>query len=101
MAKGTLQINLLGTSFSIQADEDSLYLEKLLAHYKETVDGLMHSTDLKEPLKIAILAGIMITDELAKERRNVPNTDTLMVNAELSEAEKIVLQMTKKIDQVL
>ena len=59
------------------------------------------STDLKEPLKIAILAGIMITDELAKERRNVPNTDTLMVNAELSEAEKIVLQLTKKIDQVL
>ena len=101
MAKGTLQINLLGTSFSIQADEDSLYLEKLLSHYKETVDGLIQSTDLKEPLKIAILAGIMITDELAKERRNVPNTDTRMVNAELSEAEKIVLKLTKKIDQVL
>ena len=97
----TLQINLLGTSFSIQADEDSLYLEKLLAHYKETVDDLMYSTDLKDPLKVAILAGIMIADELAKERRNVPDTDTLMVNAELSEAEKIVLQLTKKIDQVL
>ncbi|NLK45372.1 MAG: cell division protein ZapA [Treponema sp.] len=101
MAKGTLQINLLGTSFSIQADEDSLYLEKLLSHYRKTVEELIRSTELKEPLKIAILAGIMITDELAKERQNIPDTDTLMVNAELSEAEKIVLQLTKKIDQVL
>ena len=55
-AKGTLQINILGTSFSIQANEDSLYLDKLLQYYRSTVEDVARSTDLKEPIKIAGLA---------------------------------------------
>lgn len=100
-AKGTLQINILGTSFSIQANEDSLYLDKLLQYYRSTVEDVARSTDLKEPIKIAVLAGIMITDELMKERQNAASTDSLMVNAELSEVEKRTIQMMKKLDQVL
>ena len=100
-AKGTLQINILGTSFSIQANEDSLYLDKLLQYYRSTVEDVARSTDLKEPIKIAVLAGIMITDELMKERQNAASTDSLMVNAELSEVEKRTNQMMKKLDQAL
>ncbi|MCQ2594346.1 MAG: cell division protein ZapA [Treponemataceae bacterium] len=100
-AKGTLQINILGTSFSIQANEDSLYLDKLLQYYRSTVEDVARSTDLKEPIKIAVLAGIMITDELMKERQNAASTDSLMVNAELSEVEKRTIQMMKKLDQAL
>ncbi len=100
-AKGTLQINILGTSFSIQANEDSLYLDKLLQYYRSTVEDVTRSTDLKEPIKIAVLAGIMITDELMKERQNAASTDSLMVNAELSEVEKRTIQMMKKLDQAL
>ena len=101
MAKGTLQINILGTSFSIQANEDSLYLDKLLQYYRSTVEDVARSTDLKEPIKIAVLAGIMVTDELMKERQNAASTDSLMVNAELSEVEKRTIQMMKKLDQAL
>lgn len=101
MAKGTLQINILGTSFSIQANEDSLYLDKLLQYYRSTVEDVARSTDLKEAIKIAVLAGIMVTDELMKERQNAASTDSLMVNAELSEVEKRTIQMMKKLDQAL
>ena len=40
MAKGTLQIDLLGTSFSIKADEDTSYLEQILGYYKRIVNQI-------------------------------------------------------------
>lgn len=103
MAKGTLQINILGTSFSIQADEDSLYLDKVYRRYSEAVENVTKTTALKESIKIAVLAGIMVTDELLKERakNSTANTDSRLASAELSEAEKITLQLINKIDDAL
>lgn len=102
-AKGTLQISILGTNFSIQADEDSLYLDKLMQYYRSTVADVSASTNLHDPLKIAVLSGIMIADELFKERiqSSTNATDTIMTSAELSEAERITLKMIKKIDKAL
>ena len=42
---GTLQINILGTSFTIKADEDSEYLNKLLRYYKGVTDTIEKKTD--------------------------------------------------------
>lgn len=47
---GTLQIDLLGTSFSIKATEDDEYLEKLLGYYKKIIDEIQKSGMLKEKL---------------------------------------------------
>ena len=43
---GTLQIDVLGTSFSIRASEDSDYLNKLLGYYKRIVTQIENAGNL-------------------------------------------------------
>ena len=65
---GQLKIEMLGTSFTIQANENNEYLEKLLGYYKRITDDVNKIDSIKNPLQTAILAGIMICDELYKEK---------------------------------
>ena len=67
---GKLRIEMLGTSFTIQANEDTAYLEKLLGYYKRITDDVGGIDSIKNPLQTAILSGIMIVDELYKEKQN-------------------------------
>ena len=98
MAKGNLQIDLLGTSFAIQADEKPEYLNALYSHYKKTISQIENTSGLTEPLKVAIIAGILLADELYKEKMKrsdqIPSLD-------LAEAEKLALGMISRIDQVI
>jgi cell division protein ZapA len=68
MAKGSLQIDVLGTSFAIQADETPEYLSSVYARYKSVVERVERSSAVKDSLKIAILAGILLADEGLKTR---------------------------------
>lgn len=98
---GTLQIDILGTSFAIQAKEDSAYLENLLAYYKQVSEQIENSTGLTDPIKQAILTGIMLCDELYKEKKKNSETLGKPTNDDLFEAEKITLKMIEKINNVL
>ena len=115
---GKLHINLLGTSFTVQANEDSEYLEKLLGYYKRIADEVSGLESLKNPLQVSILAGIMVCDELYKlmdklekieNNTQVPQADNyeiqgdmnIMQAQEQAEAEKRTLDMIKKITDVL
>ena len=100
---GKLKINLLNTSFTIQANEDSEYLDKLYGYYKRIIEDVKQIDSVKTPLQISILAGIMLCDELYKEKcKNHNNQDYDAINHfELSEAEKITLEMINNIDKVL
>lgn len=98
MAKGCLQIDLLGSSFAIQADEKPEYLNALYNHYKKTVTQIESTSGLSEPLKIAIIAGILLADELYKEKMKRTDQNTTL---DLIEAEKIALAMISRIDQVI
>lgn len=99
---GTLKIDTLGTIFSIQTKEDSEYLENLLSYYKQMVKQVEDSANLNHPLKISILAGIMLCDELYKEKcKNHNNTDKAVNHLELSEAERITIDMINNIDRIL
>jgi Cell division protein ZapA. len=98
MAKGNLQIDLLGTSFAIQADEKPEYLNALYSHYKKTISQIENTSGLTEPLKVAIIAGILLADELYKEKmKRSDQTPSL----DLAEAEKLALGMISRIDQVI
>lgn len=98
MAKGCLQIDLLGTSFAIQADEKPEYLNALYNHYKKTITQIESTSGLSEPLKVAIIAGILLADELYKEKLKRSDTPS---SIDLAEAEKIALGMISRIDQVI
>ena len=105
---GRLKIEMIGTSFTIQANEDNQYLEKLLGYYQRITDDVKRIDSIKSPLQVAILSGIMICDELYKEKQNkiaLENGESVAQISENSidsdEIQRITLEMIKKIDKVL
>lgn len=106
---GKLRIQTLGTSFTIQSDEDDAYLNKLFGYYKKIVDDVSQIGSIKNPLQTAILSGIMICDELYKEKQNKLSLEKGADENQKSsqdffddeEIEKRTLEMISKISQVL
>ena len=78
--KGHLQINMLGASFAIDAGESDEYLQSIYSHYAKVVADVQKTSGVNEPIRIAIIAGILLSDELSKERLNpqtaVPERET-------------------------
>ena len=105
---GKLQINLLGTSFTIQANEDEEHLQKLLGYYSRIVEDVSKIDSIKTPLQTSILAGIMLCDEVYKEKSNVvameraDSQNTQPAETEDSaELERRTIAMINKINKVL
>lgn len=109
---GTLNVNLLGTSFSFNAQEDTEYLEKTLSYYSRIVKSIEDSKILKNPLQISILAGLMLCDEVkkskdvsAKKEKELVTFKKQVENSafeqESNEVEMRTLSMIEKISQVL
>jgi cell division protein ZapA (FtsZ GTPase activity inhibitor) len=94
MPKESLRVDLLGTSFTIKADEDPAYLRNLLIKYARIVDETRSSTGLIDPLKISIVAGLVLCDELDKARRGTARPDS-------DETERIALDLIARIDDAL
>ncbi len=98
---GALQIDVLGASFAIQANEDSAYLKKLLDYYKRIAEQIEASGSLKNSLQVAILTGITLCDELYKEKSKKQQIAGQLINDDASEAERLTSDMIKKSDQAL
>lgn len=98
---GKLEINLLGTNFTVSAQESDEYLEKLNSYYKEITSSIKNSNIYKDPLKISILAGISLIDELYKEKQKNASLRKNLSSAELEKTEEITLELIDKIDKVL
>ncbi|MFA6855871.1 MAG: cell division protein ZapA [Treponema sp.] len=99
---GTLQIDVLGSSFKIRANEENDYLEKLMSYYKEIVTDVEKAGGLKNPVEIAIMSGITLCDELYKEKlKNVQLQNGIIPSDGAKEAERLTLAMIDKIDKVL
>ena len=93
MEKSSLHFNLLGASFSIAADEDSGYLETLLDRYKAILGNTQKSTGMEDPLKLAILTGFLLCDEIEKMKQEE--------SRKTEEAEQRTLNMIARIDEVI
>ncbi len=104
---GSLQIDTLGTSFAIQANEDDEYLQKLLGYYTKLTEQIEKSNSLTDNLQISILAGIMLCDELYKEKSKRAYSsaqDQEIAHAESEKEEEIMRKINdtiSKIDRVL
>lgn len=95
---GKLRIDVLGTSFAVQANEDDEYLKKLLSYYKEITDAIQNSARVSNPLQASILAGLTLVDELYKSKKQNYSYDKVIHD---KEAERIAMAMIEQIDQVL
>lgn len=89
-----MRIELLGTSFQIQSDERPEYIEQLLAHYNSRIERIEGSVATGDPLKKAILAALLVTDELFTERERGPVPDA-------EEIEQITSRLLSQLDDTL
>ena len=95
MSKSDLHIDILGTSIAISADEEPEYLKAILDNYRQAVENVQRRTGLKDPLKVAVLTGYLLSDELEKAGRPDPN------NREPIEAEQLTLGMISRLEEII
>lgn len=92
-----VQIQLLGTSFSIQTDENAEYLRSLLDYMEKKIAELQRTVPTKDPLRIAIVACLLLTDELFKARGSTAEDDT----PEARETARIASRLIEQLDNTL
>ena len=101
--KTDLVIDLLGTSFSITAEEEKSYLEGILNNYRLAVRNIQESSGLRDPLKLAILTGFLLCDKI--QRIYLKDLEVKELSAQdaekAKEAEQIALDLIARIDKVL
>lgn len=104
MTANDLCLEILGTSFTITADEDPAYLDAVLKQYRIVVENTQHISGMKDPLKIAILAGFLLCDEVNKIRKQT-GEEREQAEArragEDRELEQCHLNLIAQLDQVL
>jgi cell division protein ZapA (FtsZ GTPase activity inhibitor) len=98
--KNDLHIELLGTSFSISADEEPAYLENVLNSYRLAVGNIRESTGLQDPLKIAILTGYLLCDEVQRMHKKEAAIQETEAREE-QDAMQITLDLISRIDRIL
>ncbi len=90
----------------MKADEDLPYLEKIREYYKNVCDEIQRNDGITDQKQIAVLAGILISDELFKEKRKILQQKDAIQNADIDsklgeEAERLAYSMIEKIDRAL
>jgi cell division protein ZapA (FtsZ GTPase activity inhibitor) len=106
MSNSAFRIDVLGTSLTISADADTEYLESLLERFKQQIENTRLLTGLTDPLKLAVLSGFLLCEELERSKRETPAEnspspgDSLQGDA-LPEVEKITLEMINRLDEMM
>ena len=102
-----IQINILGTSFALKAEEDLPYLEKIREYYKNVCDEIQKNDGIQDQKQTAVLAGILIADELFKEKqKSLESREAARQQEEFDpledlEADRLTKNMIEKIDRAL
>jgi cell division protein ZapA (FtsZ GTPase activity inhibitor) len=76
MGSHFLPIKILGSSFKLKTDEDLDYLKEIVAYFEQKVMETQDKVGIQDPLKVALIAGIVVADELYKERLGKPYPDS-------------------------
>jgi cell division protein ZapA len=96
-----MRIELLGTSFQIQSDESPEYIETILNHYRERVAEIEATVATADPLKKAILAALLVTDELYRLKNDAGDGDDGIPHEEAREIERITTSLLERLENSL
>ncbi len=92
-----MKIDVLGTSFVIQSDQDPAYLRDVVNFYKSKVMEIQNSVSTPDPLKISILASMLIIDDLFKFKMGQAPAN----NLEDMEASAITQRLIRELDAMI
>lgn len=96
MAKHLAQVDILGSSFTIKSDESTEHLTELIEHFSSRVAEARRAMPQADSLRVAIVSGLNITDELFKARKE--NAETVR---DAHAAGEIANRLIGMIDQTL
>jgi cell division protein ZapA len=74
----TVKIQIFGQSYSIQADLDQEYVQKLAAYVDEKMRAISDMTPTVDTQKVAMLAALAIADELHSLRNERGDREELL-----------------------
>jgi len=86
-----LTIEILGSRFTIQSDEDAEHLESVVKYLKSKIEEVKASYPSADALKVIILASLNITDKLIR----------LQGSSDRGEIQQITEHLIFKLDQNL
>jgi cell division protein ZapA len=97
-----IRIDVLGALFSIDTPADAAYMRFLLENYKKMTALVEEGagSGLHDPLQISIMSGIMLCDELYKEKKRNEKVRNDAAG-ELVEAERLTLHLIEKLDKAV
>ncbi len=99
MQVGHLNINLLGTSFELESDQKDEYLQALYGYYISVVEKARATANVEDPLKLSIVAGLLLSDEVFKARSS--GSDGNIEPDAFVAMEHTALKMIAKIDDII
>lgn len=91
-AKDIIELTLLNTKMRIRTSEDKNHLSNVVKEYKEMLDTVEKKMKISDPLKIALIAGLFITDELL--------TKTAGLKPIAERENQISRQLTEMLDRI-
>ncbi|MFP4180289.1 MAG: cell division protein ZapA [Spirochaetaceae bacterium] len=65
-----IRVHLLGTSFTIRTSEDPEYFSSVLRSVENRFEEIRRDMGISDPLRIAIISSILVTDELFKRTQD-------------------------------
>ena len=86
----SIEVNILGSSFTIQSRYDPRYMGEVIAYLKDKIREIQAASGAQDPLKIALLAALNVVDELLAKRGESSR-----------EIEELTERLIEKIDQSL
>jgi cell division protein ZapA len=86
----SVEVNILGSSFTIQSRYDPRYMGEVVAYLKDKIREIQAATGAQDPLKIALLAALNVVDELLAKRGESSR-----------EIEELTERLIERIDQSL
>ncbi len=86
----SIEVNILGSSFTIQSRYDPRYMGEVIAYLKDKIREIQASSGAQDPLKIALLAALNVVDELLARRGESSR-----------EIEELTERLIERIDQSL
>jgi len=97
MAKNDLLIDIFETNITISTEEPAKYLEMLLGKYRRTIENVRRTTGLKDPLKIAVLTGFLLCDDLEK----AGSSSGAVKDEEQGEVERLTEGMILRLGEII
>ena len=98
MNKNSLAVNILGSSFTVQSNGDLQHLRRVVDYLENKVEEIQQKyaeSTTQDPVKISLLAGLNVVDELLRTR-GVEAPDS-----EVVELERITERLIDTIDKSL